>query len=45
MNGDKGVEGLRAIVKDVNDNQMEREDILSYNVYIYHRDKRSIEIA
>ncbi len=35
-------EDLQQMVKDVNDNQVEREEILSYQVYYYDREKEKL---
>ena len=38
-------EGLRALVREVNENQVEPYEVLSDNVYFYDSEKRKIGMA
>lgn len=41
----QGLEELREMVKEVNDNQLAPEEILGYEVYRYNRETGEVEVA
>ena len=41
----KKYEGLAKMVREVNDTQVDREERLSYHVYVYSRDEEMLRIV
>ena len=45
VQGDEDEEGLKKMVREVNETQVEREEVLSDSVYYYNRETGELSIA